>query len=81
VLIAVEDDGPGIADDKLEEVLKPFTRLDQARQRNTRGLGLGLAIVAKAVEQEGGTLTLTNRPEGGLRVEIRLHIAPAAEKR
>lgn len=81
VLIRVDDDGPGIPEDKLEEVLRPFARLDQARQRNTRGLGLGLAIVAKAVDQEDGTLTLSNRPEGGLRVEIRLPQPAAPEKR
>ncbi|HEX7875036.1 MAG TPA: ATP-binding protein [Sphingobium sp.] len=72
VLIRVDDDGPGIPRDRLEEVLKPFARLDEARQRNTRGLGLGLAIVAQAVEREGGQLILANRPEGGLRAEILL---------
>lgn len=72
VLIRVEDDGPGIPEDKMEEVLKPFARLDEARGRNTRGLGLGLAIVAKAVEQEDGELILANRPTGGLSAEIRL---------
>jgi signal transduction histidine kinase len=81
VLIRVEDDGPGIPEDKLEEVLKPFARLDDARQRNTRGLGLGLAIVSRAVEQEEGTLTLTNRDEGGLRAEIRLRMASNLQKR
>lgn len=70
VLIRVDDDGPGIPREQLDEVLKPFLRLDNARQRNTRGMGLGLAIVAKTVDQEGGRLTLANRPEGGLRVEI-----------
>ncbi len=73
ILIRVDDDGPGIPREKLEEVLKPFARLDEARQRNTRGLGLGLAIVAQAVEREGGELLLINRPEGGLRAEICLH--------
>jgi len=70
VLIRVDDDGPGIPRDQLEAVLKPFARLDTSRQRNTRGLGLGLAIVVKAVKLEGGQLTLANRPEGGLRAEI-----------
>ena len=77
-LIRVEDDGPGIPEDKLEEVLKPFFRLDEARGRYTRGLGLGLAIVAKAVDQEGGSLVLKNRPGGGLSVEIRLHMPGAS---
>lgn len=77
VLIRVDDDGPGIAEDKLEEVLQPFTRLDTARQRDTQGLGLGLAIVVRAVDLEKGRLTLSNRLEGGLRAEIAL---PAAQQ-
>ncbi|MDO7834833.1 ATP-binding protein [Sphingobium sp. HBC34] len=74
LLIRVDDDGPGIPRDRLEEVLRPFSRLDDSRRRNTRGLGLGLAIVQKAVSAEGGRLTLANRPEGGLRAEICLHL-------
>jgi len=80
VLIRVDDDGPGIPRDKLEEVLKPFARLDEARQRNTRGLGLGLAIVARTVELEGGELILANRPEGGLRAEICLYLPAQPQK-
>lgn len=72
IRIRIEDEGPGIPEDKLETVLKPFSRLDAARARNTKGLGLGLAIVQRAVEQNGGKLTLSNRPEGGLRAEITL---------
>jgi signal transduction histidine kinase len=68
--IMVEDDGPGIPPDKIDTVLRPFTRLDTARQRNTKGLGLGLAIVSRTVEREGGSLSLANRPEGGLRATI-----------
>jgi signal transduction histidine kinase len=71
-VIRVEDDGAGIPPERMRDVLKPFARLDSARQRNTRGLGLGLAIVDRAVEREGGALTLSNRAEGGLRVEISL---------
>ena len=72
VQLTVEDDGPGIPEDRIEEVLRPFFRLDEARARNTKGLGLGLAIVVGVVEAEGGTLTLVNRPEGGLSVTIQL---------
>jgi two-component system osmolarity sensor histidine kinase EnvZ len=68
--ILVEDDGPGIAEDRMADALKPFVRLDPARGRNTQGLGLGLAITARAVAREGGRLTLANRPEGGLRVTV-----------
>lgn len=70
--LRIEDDGPGIPEAELQRVLTPFFRLDDARQRDTGGLGLGLAIVANAVEREAGTLTLSNLPEGGLRAEIRL---------
>jgi signal transduction histidine kinase len=72
IRILVEDDGPGIPEDQLEAVLKPFSRLDGARARNTKGLGLGLAIVLRAVQQDGGALRLSNRPQGGLRAEILL---------
>lgn len=77
MVIAVEDDGPGIPPDRMEEVLHPFARLDDARRRNTRGLGLGLAIVQKAVADDGGRLLLVNRPEGGLRAEISLPVPRA----
>jgi two-component system, OmpR family, osmolarity sensor histidine kinase EnvZ len=70
--IRIDDDGPGIPPDRMEEVLRPFARLDTARARNTKGLGLGLAIVSRAAEQEGGTLALLNRETGGLRAELRL---------
>lgn len=72
VELSVEDDGPGIPESQLDQVLRPFTRLDTARARNTKGLGLGLAIVASVVEAEGGTLTLANRKQGGLSATIRL---------
>lgn len=78
IRLYVDDDGPGIPPDKLADVLKPFVRLDAARKRDTVGFGLGLSIVLRAVEAEGGTLTLSNRPEGGLRAEICLPMAQAA---
>jgi len=68
--IRVDDDGPGIAVDRLEDALQPFVRLDPARGRNTQGLGLGLAIVQRAAEAEGGRLVFENRAEGGLRVDL-----------
>jgi two-component system osmolarity sensor histidine kinase EnvZ len=76
IRILVEDEGPGIPEEELDAVLKPFARLDTARARNTKGLGLGLAIVQRAVEQDGGVLRLSNRPEGGLRAEILLPCEP-----
>lgn len=75
VCVIVEDDGPGIPPERIRDVLTPFVRLDEARARNTKGMGLGLAIVASAVEAEGGTLTLANRAEGGLTATIALNRA------
>lgn len=72
VEIAVEDDGPGIPPDRMDEVLRPFVRLDNARTRDTAGMGLGLPIVDRVVAAEGGKLELANKPSGGLRVTIRL---------
>lgn len=72
LIIYIDDDGPGIPEHRLQDALKPFVRLDAARGRDTKGLGLGLAIAVRAIEREGGSLELGNRPEGGLRATIRL---------
>ncbi|OHT21090.1 ATP-binding protein [Edaphosphingomonas haloaromaticamans] len=70
IVLRVEDNGPGIPPERMAEVLQPFARLDPARSRNTKGLGLGLAIVQQMVAREKGSLTLSNRAQGGLRAEI-----------
>ena len=77
VRISIEDDGPGIPEAELDQVLTPFVRLDQARGRDTGGLGLGLSITSNVVQREGGRLRLSNLPKGGLRAEILL---PAPER-
>ena len=70
--IGVEDDGPGIPDDSLDMALRPFTRLDPARGRNSGGgAGLGLAIAADVARAHGGQLRLGRGQRlGGLRAEI-----------
>ena len=70
--IGVEDDGPGIPDDSLDAAMRPFTRLDPARGRNSGGgAGLGLAIAADVARAHGGQLRLGRGPRlGGLRAEI-----------
>lgn len=75
VIIRVEDDGPGIPEDKLASAVQPFVRLDPARHRDTKGFGLGLAIVVRAAAAEGGRLELRNRSQGGLCAEIVLPVA------
>ncbi len=72
VQIAVEDNGPGIPEDQIARVLQPFYRLETSRSRETGGIGLGLAIAASIAEAHGGALSLSNRPEGGLRAQITL---------
>ncbi|HEY0130310.1 MAG TPA: ATP-binding protein, partial [Allosphingosinicella sp.] len=68
--IRVEDDGPGIPADRLEEVLEPFRRLDSSRNRESGGAGLGLAIALAVAQAHGGRLELANRVEGGLRASL-----------
>lgn len=72
VVVVVEDDGPGIPEAQLSAVLEPFVRLDHSRNRETGGVGLGLTIANNHIEADGGTLSLSNRPLGGLRVTTTL---------
>ena len=70
----IEDDGPGIPDDRKEDALRPFVRLDNARGTDTGGTGLGLSIAKTAIENHGGQLFLENSSMGGLRVHVILPI-------
>lgn len=80
IVLRIEDDGAGIPPEAIAQVLQPFARLDSARSRNTKGLGLGLAIVSQMVEREGGSLRLFNRAEGGLCAEIILPKHPVEQQ-
>ncbi len=71
-VVRVSDHGPGVPQESLDKLFRPFYRLDNARGRQTGGVGLGLAITERAVRLHGGTVRASNRPEGGLMVEIRL---------
>lgn len=70
--IYVDDDGPGVPEDRIADTLKPFTRLEASRNKQTGGIGLGLSIAQTIVEAHGGRLALFNRSEGGLRAQITL---------
>jgi signal transduction histidine kinase len=78
VEIVVDDEGPGIPKEELARVLEPFYRVEESRSRDTGGVGLGLAIAQSAVAAHGGSLTLSNRPEGGLRATITLPLSTAS---
>jgi len=71
VSIEVEDDGPGIPESDLLHVFEPFWRRETSRNRATGGSGLGLTIARSAIEENGGTLELRNRPGGGLVAQAR----------
>jgi signal transduction histidine kinase len=72
LVVRVSDEGPGIAEESLERVFEPFYRLESSRSRDTGGTGLGLSIARDVAQAHGGTLTLRNRPGGGLTAELRL---------
>ncbi len=74
VEVIIEDDGPGIPDEKKRDAMRPFVRLDNARGRDTGGTGLGLSIAQTAIENHGGQMFLENSDLGGLRVRVVLPI-------
>jgi len=78
VAIRIDDDGPGLPADQMEDAFKPFVRLEASRNAATGGIGLGLSIARSIVRAHGGELTLENRPDGGLRAQIVLPTTPAA---
>jgi two-component system sensor histidine kinase CpxA len=75
-VIRVCDSGPGVPPEALARIFEPFYRVDDARNRQTGGAGLGLSIADRAVRLHGGQLRASNRKEGGLEVEIRIPAAP-----
>ena len=73
-LITVADKGPGLPEDQLEAVFEPFVRLESSRNRDTGGVGLGLAIARTIIQAHGGTIKLHNRTGGGLNAIVRLPV-------
>ncbi|WP_252271628.1 sensor histidine kinase [Pseudomonas subflava] len=74
VRLLILDEGPGIAEEELEEVFKPFYRVESSRNRSTGGTGLGLAIALQLSQALGARLSLRNREHGGLCAELALTV-------
>jgi signal transduction histidine kinase len=74
VVIRVADGGPGIPEAQIERVFDPFYRLETSRSRETGGSGLGLTIARNIAHKHGGSLTLRNKPGGGLECMLVLPI-------
>jgi len=68
--ITIDDKGPGIPENELDQVFAPFYRCDRSRSRTIAGTGLGLAVAHEVILAHRGEIKLQNRPEGGLRVLI-----------
>jgi signal transduction histidine kinase len=74
LMIYVDDDGPGIAEAKIDSMFEPFLRGDDSRNRATGGSGLGLTLARAIVRDHGGDILLQNREKGGLRATLILPV-------
>ncbi len=74
VEITIDDNGPGIPPDKYEDVFRPFFRLDESRNVDTGGVGLGLTIARDVARSHGGDVALAPSDLGGLRVTVRIPV-------
>ena len=72
ITILIDDDGPGIPPELMEQVFQPFFRLEGSRNRDTGGVGLGLSVARTILRGHGGDIVLANRPEGGLQARVTL---------
>jgi signal transduction histidine kinase len=73
VTLHVDDEGPGIPPDQREQILEPFVRLEDSRNRRTGGAGLGLAVARSLVEAHSGKISITDAPSSkGARLTVQL---------
>jgi two-component system sensor histidine kinase CpxA len=77
-VLTVDDEGPGVPPGQLERIFEPFHQVDAARGQAAPGHGLGLAIARAAILRHGGSISATNRADGGLRVRLTLPCATAS---
>jgi two-component system osmolarity sensor histidine kinase EnvZ len=74
LMVNVDDDGPGIPEERRDDVFRPFLRLDDARNQNETGTGLGLSIARDIAGVHGGEIALSESPLGGLRATVRIPV-------
>ncbi len=74
IRITIEDDGPGIPSEQIEQMFQPFQRMEESRSRETGGVGLGLPIARNILRAHGGDVVLENRETGGLRARVTLPV-------
>lgn len=79
--IKIEDSGPGVPETMLEAIFQPFVRVSSARESETGGSGIGLAIVKRVVEMHGGAVEACNNPAGGLIISIELPLRDHLQQR
>ncbi|MFY9697211.1 MAG: ATP-binding protein, partial [Rhodoplanes sp.] len=72
--VTIDDSGPGIREEDRAAMMEPFVRREASRNRRTGGAGLGLAVARAVAESHGGTLTLADAPDGGLRAVVNLPV-------
>jgi len=75
ITFVITDDGPGVPEDEVEQIFKPFYRVSQARDRESGGAGLGLAITENAIRQHHGEIVASNRETHGLQISITIPIS------
>jgi signal transduction histidine kinase len=73
-IVEIDDDGPGVPEKELERVFEPFYRREPSRNRDTGGIGLGLAVVRTVARAHGGDAELINRNGGGLTARVSLPV-------
>ena len=78
--VVIEDEGPGIPPELMDQVFEPFFRADPARRQNIAGAGLGLTIAREIVQRAGGDITIANREERGLQQIVELSRVADADR-
>jgi two-component system sensor histidine kinase CpxA len=73
-VVTIRDHGPGVSEEELPRLYEPFYRVADARDRQSGGVGLGLAITERAIRLHGGDIDVRNHPDGGLVVTIRIPV-------